>query len=751
MTPTTLLGPSRAHLLVVALASAGALAQSGCGGEPRTCGAGTTLQGESCVPIETECGPGTTLQDGECVADDVPPAPNCGPGTTLQDGECVADDPGDRCGPGTELVGDVCVPILDSGTCVPDCLGRDCGDDGCGGSCGACDDPARPQCDTATGLCVAVCIPQCAGRDCGDDGCGGICGTCNADATCQDAAGKCLPNAWSCDSAYYGDGAICDCGCGAPDRDCAPGVPLAGCEERERCNDQGECVPKAPPGWTCSPLSYAAHNACDCDCGVYDPDCDYIEVFGLNGCAFGVTECLPDGTCGTCTPDCTDKVCGGDGCGGSCGSCDVANDEVCYFGSCEPRCGTTPVVCLDSQCGDDGCGGSCGTCASGSTCQEGLCVPDPVFQTPFSCAGICGSMAQSGCYCTPDCATYGNCCADYAEFCTCTPDCTGKACGSDGCGGSCGTCGANAPYCTEAGQCTDQCTPKCDNVSCGDDGCGGSCGTCGAGETCYWTKQCVPSSWACDGVLYGDQQGCDCGCGAPDPDCAVTDPDSPPAVFGCPAQERTCGDDGICAISFCHSNSECGNAWCTGGYLESEMQIGGFCADPIADGQPPGVACTIDEECASLLCAGSQCRQHCQVDLDCPGEDTCVGLPVGAAGTHIIQGYAGVCETIAGSAAPCDSQASCGPDERCTVVMEPVSKAPRFVCAALFDESAQGRPCDLDACPAGYRCEDIGSGAVCTLPCPGGAADCGAGFACVDRPFSPLLQTGATVPLCLPE
>merc|ERR1719433_2171955 len=29
-----------------------------------------------------------------------------------------------------------------------------------------------------------------------------------------------------------------------------------------------------PPGWTCSEAKYADGELCDCDCGIWDPDCD---------------------------------------------------------------------------------------------------------------------------------------------------------------------------------------------------------------------------------------------------------------------------------------------------------------------------------------------------------------------------------------------------------------------------------------------------------------------------------------------
>jgi hypothetical protein len=84
------------------------------------------------------------------------------------------------------------------------------------------------------------------------------------------------------------------------------------------------------------------------------------------------------------------------------------------------------------------------------------------------------------------------------------------------------------------------------------------------------------------------------------------------------------------------------------------------------------------------------------------------------------------------------------------VVMTPSSFEPRFLCTAVLDLQAQGRSCSLNACPAGYRCEETSSGSVCSLPCPGGAADCPSGSTCQMRSFAPLLQSGATVPLCVP-
>lgn len=67
--------------------------------------------------------------------------------------------------------------------CAPDCVGRECGDDGCGGSCGTCPG-AAPAC-TGEGLC---CLPACEGKACGDDGCDGSCGACEAPLQCREGS-----------------------------------------------------------------------------------------------------------------------------------------------------------------------------------------------------------------------------------------------------------------------------------------------------------------------------------------------------------------------------------------------------------------------------------------------------------------------------------------------------------------------------------------------------------------------------------
>src|SRR5947208_1815356 len=60
------------------------------------------------------------------------------------------------------------------------CIGRSCGLDACGDSCGECFDSLTCS---PTGQCA--CEPNCTGKRCGDDGCGGSCGTCPTGRTCS--------------------------------------------------------------------------------------------------------------------------------------------------------------------------------------------------------------------------------------------------------------------------------------------------------------------------------------------------------------------------------------------------------------------------------------------------------------------------------------------------------------------------------------------------------------------------------------
>ena len=195
-------------------------------------------------------------------------------------------------------------------TCTPQCAGKACGSDGCGGTCGTC--PSGQSCSLSS---QCACTPSCAGKQCGPDGCGGGCGSCAGGQLCT-AAGtcSCVPNC---------AGRVCGSdGCG--------GTCGAGCPSGQSCNNGlGACVMGLNP---CEGLQ----------CG---PDGDG----GTCGTCPQEFTCTAQGSCATSVGVCGNKLCGPDGLGGSCGTCDPG--EAC----------TDTGTCIVNTPPPGGCG-----CTSGA-------------------------------------------------------------------------------------------------------------------------------------------------------------------------------------------------------------------------------------------------------------------------------------------------------------------------------------------------------------------------------------------------
>ncbi|MFH1529462.1 MAG: MopE-related protein [Pseudomonadota bacterium] len=168
---------------------------------------------------------------------------------TCQNKECGDDGCGGSCGVcpgGSQCDGGKC-------TCVPDCGSKQCGSDGCGGTCGAC--PPGYVCQN--NLCQ--CLPQCAGKQCGANGCGGSCGSCPPGNICQNGWCLCQPN---CAGKQCGsDGCGGDCGT---------------CPYGYSCNASGQCQMLADP-YGCEWNECGSSSAgcwCDAACWTYG-DCCY--------------------------------------------------------------------------------------------------------------------------------------------------------------------------------------------------------------------------------------------------------------------------------------------------------------------------------------------------------------------------------------------------------------------------------------------------------------------------------------------
>ena len=267
------------------------------------------------------------------------------------------------------------------------------------------------------------CQPDCAGKGCGDDGCGGSCGSCSAcESVCTD--GQCGP-ALQADSGCH-DGDIywkdsCDAwgekkieceaaGCAEESKVCT------GCEEvcaGRECGAQGKCdCGKCPAGESCDEGG---------QCGV---------LCGDGACADGLEDycsCAQDCVASTCAGCCTGTECKGGDTTGFCGvggeSCDACTGgQVCTAGDCgctsqdHKECAEGDVYWFDS-CGVQGVKFlECGETA----CLAGVCKP-------ASCPdGFCNGT-ETCCTCSQDC---GTCCGNGACDCgetsiSCPGDCAG--------------------------------------------------------------------------------------------------------------------------------------------------------------------------------------------------------------------------------------------------------------------------------------------------------------------------------------
>jgi len=284
-----------------------------------------------------------------------------------------------------------------------------------------------------------------------------------------------------------------------------------------------------------------------------------------------------------------------------------ADTDSDAFEACDPPCeGTATCVngtcqlckpaCDFKQCGNDGCGGSCGTCPQGALCLLGQCALVP---TDASCKSICGGVTTSGCSCKGDCKVLGTCCVDFDQVCGCVGLCTGKQCGNDGCGGSCGVC-PTGKLCS-ANQCVDDpCHPdpcsghgacsggKC---TCKPSFVGQNCAQCAAGlvnypkctadkcgglqKTCSGHGKCAPvdGSCTCDLGFKGDK--CE--------QCAVPGNTWPKCPNPCVGVQ--CDDGNPCTDDTCTAAGKCA-----------------YIANAIAcdDGNP----CSIKDRCKGGSCGG---------------------------------------------------------------------------------------------------------------------------------------------------
>ncbi len=338
------------------------------------------------------CNGAERFADGQCQ----PGAPPCDDGADCTTDTC--DDASGWCGHELGAGCDACLS-----DCAPDCTGKVCGDDGCGGSCGACD--AGQGCASATGICQPADLPgTCAsplplladGVDLvgshtifGDTSAAlhQAVPTCNSTSTAVEVVYVFTTDETvGIDARSYGYDTVLHLrkeDAGTAGNECLDDTPAA----TVGCSDDA-----SPPG------DYGSRVAVTLDPGTY-----YLIVDGFDSTQFGAFQLDVKVVENGCVPQCDGQYCGGDdGCGGDCGTCEEG------FACVDSKCQPDPCVpaCEGKECGDDGCGGECGQCDIGLLCvpATGLCQSFDVCNHDLpTCDPPCGE----GQFCGTDCACHG--------------------------------------------------------------------------------------------------------------------------------------------------------------------------------------------------------------------------------------------------------------------------------------------------------------------------------------------------------
>jgi hypothetical protein len=298
-----------------------------------------------------------------------------------------------------------------------------------------------------------------------------------------------------------------------------------------------------------------------------------------------------------CVPQCGDRLCGDNGCGGTCGLC--ASGLECNAGQCRCPAGKDlcGADCFNTQTSLKHCGECGNACATGQACESGACKC-PSGQA--LCNGQCVSLATSlncgacGVACAGGTACEAGACKCPAGTLKCGSKCVDPLtdvanCGA--CGTTCPSGGSGAaPVCAD-GKCARRCladaaTELCDGTKtcCGGVGCTdtkndpNNCGGCG--EVC-------PSDTAAGLVGVCDDGSCRQRC--------ANDPAGQYCAKPSSGGASACNSAGRCAVSCTNSAetvcSTSSGATCVN--LSTDDGNCGLC----------GTRCASNQDCLEKNCA----------------------------------------------------------------------------------------------------------------------------------------------------
>lgn len=367
----------------------------------------------------------------------------------------------------------------------------------------------------------------------------------------------------------------------------------------------------APAGWTCLPSGYGDGLECNCGCGVLDPDCEDSSAESCDVCYFS----------GSCA-------------GGACPSsidaddntrCEVPEGWTCAAslygnGACHCGCGVVDKDC--SSASRDACE-VCWTGCSGENCpgridqdNNAICSGVPAQWTCSDRFYMDGSLCHCGCGAfDPDCASND---LDACERCDFEGSCSARECPGTIDAANIAICAHPSPpaaWTCDAWRYADGMTCDCGcgaiDLDCPDDSIDSceECYMCGS-ATCpnkidpEDIASCIPppNGWTCAAEQYGNGYGCDCGCGALDPDCASAEASS---CEWCPVDYGSCAGDYYCEGVLADDNSRCFDSAPPGWNCDGEAYGDGAC----------DCGCGVrDADCSS---ANANACDFCDVEGSC--------------------------------------------------------------------------------------------------------------------------------------
>ncbi|MFO0561990.1 MAG: hypothetical protein U0269_28515 [Polyangiales bacterium] len=429
-----------------------------------------------------------------------------------------------------------------------------------------------------------ACAPSCAGRECGSDGCGGTCGSCAArpnmvpmcslsgrcEYECVAGFGDCdAMSANGCETALNSSTHCGACGraCSGAAPNCVAGSCDSGCGTLSRC------------GMSCVDL-----NTSESNCGACGNACSFANatavcVMGtcaISACNAGFANCDRNAANGCEVSLATVNHCSGcfDVCQGSTPVCD-ARMSRCVSGCSAPavRCG---MSCVDTTTDVN----HCGACGSPCPARANATVSCAASACRFTCNpgfGDCDGNAANGCETSLDSTMHCGACGRACAFANGSAACMAGACALTGCATGFGNCdGMSANGCESPLNTTSNCTA-----------CGTSCSTPNASATCSGgscqVAMCNAGFGNCDGM---SANGCEVDtrtsathCGMCGRACTNTGETCVSGACQCPAGQAVCGTTcaaapGTACTRTCYSGAtwscSAGALSCSGGTMQPD-------------------------------------------------------------------------------------------------------------------------------------------------------------------------------------